>query len=255
MPNALAIFAHPDDIEFVAAGTLLLLKNAGWETHYLNLSSGNLGSMTMAAREVRAIRAAESKCAAEMLGAHWHPSICDDLEIVYDIGLLRQLAAAVREVDPQIVLTHSPVDYMEDHMATCRLSLTAAFARGMPNFSTEPHVKHVETDVTVYHAQPHMNRDPLGNVVIPGMFVDVSSLMDDKRNALSAHESQKTWLDQSQGMDSYIRTMEELMSEMGTMSGRFRFAEGWRRHLHAGYCAPDADPLVKALGDQVCLNP
>jgi hypothetical protein len=48
MPTALAIFAHPDDIEFVAAGTLLLLKQAGWEIHYLNLSSGNLGSAKMA---------------------------------------------------------------------------------------------------------------------------------------------------------------------------------------------------------------
>ncbi|MFZ9448692.1 MAG: PIG-L family deacetylase, partial [Alphaproteobacteria bacterium] len=35
MQSALAIFAHPDDIEFVAAGTLLQLKQRGWETHYL----------------------------------------------------------------------------------------------------------------------------------------------------------------------------------------------------------------------------
>ena len=38
----LAIFAHPDDIEFCAAGTLLLLSQHGWATHYLNLSSGDL---------------------------------------------------------------------------------------------------------------------------------------------------------------------------------------------------------------------
>jgi len=40
--RALAIAAHPDDIEFVMAGTLRLLRDAGWEVHYLNLSTGNI---------------------------------------------------------------------------------------------------------------------------------------------------------------------------------------------------------------------
>ena len=47
MPSALAIAAHPDDIEFVMAGTLLQLREAGWEIHYFNLSSGNMGSTVM----------------------------------------------------------------------------------------------------------------------------------------------------------------------------------------------------------------
>ena len=247
MPTALAIFAHPDDIEFVAAGTLLLLKQAGWEIHCLNLSSGNLGSATMSAHDTRDARRREAQHAAEILGAHWHPPLADDLEITYEVGLLRQLAAIVREVNPRIVLTHSPVDYMEDHMATARLAVTAAFARGMPNFVTDPHVKHVEDDVTVYHAQPHLNRDPLGAVVRPGLFVDITSVMATKRAALAAHDSQKLWLDQTQGMDSYVKTMEDLGREVGAMSGRFEFAEGWRKHLHAGFCAPDADPLRQAL--------
>ncbi len=247
MPTALAIFAHPDDIEFVAAGTLLLLKQAGWEIHYLNLSTGNLGSATMSAHDTRDARQLEAQAAAEILGALWHPPLADDLEITYEVGLLRQLAAIVREVNPRIVLTHSPVDYMEDHMATARLAVTAAFARGMPNFVTDPHVKHVEGDVTVYHAQPHLNRDPLGAVVRPSLFVDITSIMATKRVALAAHESQKLWLDQTQGMDSYVKTMEDLGREVGAMSGRFEFAEGWRKHLHAGFCAPAADPLRQVL--------
>ena len=42
--SALAVFAHPDDIEFCAAGTLLLLAQLGWDIHYFNVSSGDLGS-------------------------------------------------------------------------------------------------------------------------------------------------------------------------------------------------------------------
>jgi N-acetylglucosamine malate deacetylase 1 len=249
MSTALALFAHPDDLEFVAAGTLLLLKQAGWEIHCLNLSSGNLGSMTLPPNDTREVRANEAQRAAEILGAQWHAPIGEDLEIVYSIPLLRQVAAIVREVNPQILLTHSPVDYMEDHTATARLAVTAAFARGMPNFVTDPHVKHVESAVTVYHAQPHLNRDPLGAVVRPGFCVNIGSVMDTKRAALAAHESQKTWLDQTQGMDSYVQTMEELCREVGKLSGRFEFAEGWRKHLHAGFCAPDADPLRQALAE------
>lgn len=53
---------------------------------------------------------------------------------------LRQVAAVVRMAKPDIVLTHSPQDYMEDHMAASRLAVTAAFAHGIPNFQTDPHL-------------------------------------------------------------------------------------------------------------------
>ena len=53
---AIAIAAHPDDIEFCMAGTLLLLKHAGLEIHYLNLSTGTCGSMTTKAARRRPSR-------------------------------------------------------------------------------------------------------------------------------------------------------------------------------------------------------
>ena len=63
----------------------------------------------------------------------------------------------------------------------------------------------------------------------------VSSKMDLKTKMLAAHKSQKLWLDQSQGMDSYLVTMRDLMQSVGRLSnGKFEFAEGWRRHLHLG---------------------
>ena len=153
--RAIAIAAHPDDIEFCMAGTLLLLKAAGWEIHYLNLSTGNYGSTVMNAAKTRATRRAEAKRAAKILGGHWHPPMCDDLEIFYDLKTLRRLAAIIRDVKPSLVLTHSPQDYMEDHMNTCRLAVTAAFSRGMPNFKTTPRRASIPGDVTVYHAMPH----------------------------------------------------------------------------------------------------
>jgi LmbE family N-acetylglucosaminyl deacetylase len=253
-PAALAIAAHPDDIEFYMAGTLLLLKGAGWEIHYLNLSSGNCGSTVMSPAKTRATRRVEARRAARILGARWHPPICDDLEILYDLKTLRRLAAIVRDVKPSIVLTHSPQDYMEDHMNTCRLAVTAAFSRGMPNFRTTPARPAIEGDVAVYHAMPHGLRDGLRRVVIAGAFVNTTSVHPTKREALTAHASQKAWLDASQGMDSYLLAMDAMSRAVGRMSHRFPHAEGWRRHLHLGFSSAETDPLGTALGKSYLVN-
>ncbi len=132
--RVLAIGAHPDDIEFVMAGTLILLGRAGYELHYLNLANGCCGSTTLSAPHAAELRQSEAIRAADLIGAEFHASLCDDLAIFYDQPTLARLAAIVREIEPEILLTHPPVDYMEDHTNACRLAVTAAFVRGMPNF-------------------------------------------------------------------------------------------------------------------------
>jgi LmbE family N-acetylglucosaminyl deacetylase len=253
-PCAIAIAAHPDDIEFYMAGSLLMLKAAGWEIHYLNLSTGNCGSTILSAAKARATRRAEAQRAAKILGAHWHPPMCDDLEILYDLKTLRRIAAIIRDVKPSIVLTHSPQDYMEDHMNTCRLAVTAAFSRGMPNFRTTPPRRAIEGDVALYHAMPHGLRDGLRRRIVPGAFVNTTSVHAAKRDALAAHASQKAWLDASQGMDSYLLAMDEMSRAVGKLSRRFEHAEGWRRHLHLGFSSADADPLTATLGKDHLIN-
>lgn len=241
---AMAIAAHPDDIEFMMAGTLLLLKNAGYEVHYMNLSTGNCGSLEMDSATTTRIRLEEGKSAAKILGAKFHEPISNDFEILYGLELLRNLAAVVRAVKPQIILTHSPMDYMEDHMNTSRLATTAAFVRGIPNFAASvPAVGNY--DCTIYHAMPHGLRDPLRRNVMPGVFIDITPVVDKKREALKAHKSQQNWLEDSQGMNSYIKTQEEFGLAVGKMSGRFVHAEGWRRHLHFGFSANEYDPLTE----------
>jgi LmbE family N-acetylglucosaminyl deacetylase len=143
---------------------------------------------------------------------------------------------------------------MEDHMNTSRLAVTAAFARGMPNFKTTPPRKAITSDITVYHAMPHGLCDGLGRRVWPELFVNTTSVHGTKRAALAAHQSQKSWLDASQGMDSYLRIMDRLSLEVGRISKRFKHAEGWRRHLHLGFCAPDADPLRTELDSNCLIN-
>jgi LmbE family N-acetylglucosaminyl deacetylase len=255
MPNtAIAIAAHPDDIEFYMAGTLLLLKQAGYEIHYVNVANGNCGSVDYNSAKAIAVRRKEGQAAARTLGATYHESLCNDIEIVYDLKLLRRLAAVIRDVRPKIVLTHSPQDYMEDHTNTCRLVVTAAFTRGMPNFKTRPSRPAADYETTVYHGMPHGLRDQLRRRIVAGLYVNTESVHKTKQRALAAHKSQQNWLDTSQGMNSYLRAMEEASLKIGKLSKRFKYAEGWRRHLHYGFCSEDADPLRDALGRNCTIN-
>lgn len=251
MPAALAVFAHPDDIEFRAAGTLLLLRDRGWDIHYCNLSRGDLGSSVLPRAVTARTRALEAKASCRSMGFHWHRPIASDLGIFYTERAIRRVAALIREVEPGIVLTHPPVDYMEDHTETCRLVVTAAFARGMPNYRTVPARRPTPQALTLYHSLPHGLRDPLRGRVRPEFYVDTDSVHARKREALACHASQKEWLDVSQGMESYLRSLDEGDATVGRWSGRFRRAEGWTRHLHLGFGTESDDPLREALGPRL----
>jgi LmbE family N-acetylglucosaminyl deacetylase len=253
MKAALAIAAHPDDIEFLMSGTLMLLRKAGYEIHYWNLANGCCGSSQHDAATIARIRESEAKAAAKAIGAVFHESIASDLEIFYDKPTLAKVAAVIRQVAPEVLLTHSPTDYMEDHTNACRLAVTGAFVRGMPNFPTDPPQPAVTNNVTVYHAQPYSHRDPLGKLIEPELVVDTTDLIDLKKKMLALHASQKRWLDESQGVDSYLDAMAGLDAEVGRMSSIFKFAEGWRKHLHLGFCNAEDDPLRTALKERVLV--
>lgn len=252
--TAFAVAAHPDDIEFMMSGTLVLLKQAGFEIHYMNVANGNCGTATMTSEEAIATREVEARAAAASIGAVWHPSLTNDLEILYSSDTLHRMCAVVREVNPSIMLVPSNADYMEDHMNAARVAVTAAFCRGMRNFPTVPPTAPVEGEVTIYHALPYGLRDGMRRKVFPELYVDVTAVMDAKRKMLASHRSQKEWLDVSQGLDAYINVMAEMCDEVGLMSGRFAYAEGWRRHSHLGFAKAESDPLTEALGSRASID-
>jgi N-acetylglucosamine malate deacetylase 1 len=243
----LAIGCHPDDLEFMMSGTLFLLKDCGCEVHYMNVANGNCGSLEYGSAKLARVRREEAKAACAFLGARFHESVTNDLEVFYEDTQIRKVAAVVREVEPDLVLVMSPEDYMEDHMNSSRLGVTAAFTRGMPNYRTIPSRKAYQKDVAVYHALPYGLRDGLDRIVVPDFFVDISSVIDRKQEMLSKHRSQQSWLDESQGLNSYLATMRSMSAEVGAMSGSFRFSEGFRRHNHLGFSEARIDPLKDLL--------
>jgi len=249
-----AVAAHPDDIEFMMGGTFILLRQAGYELHYMNVASGSCGTAVHSRDEIVAIRTQEARTAAESVGAVFHPPLVDDLEIYYDRILVSKLCAVVRQIDPEIVLVQSPQDYMEDHTNSARLAVTAAFCRNIKNFPIDPPVPPVFTDMALYHAMPYGLKDQLRNPIHPDFFGDISSVIKTKRDMLACHKSQKEWLDQSQGLDNYLKTMEGMCAEVGKMSGKFAYAEGWRRHSHLGFGPEAFDPLGTALKPYIVVG-
>jgi len=248
---ALATCAHPDDIEFMMSGTLLLLKNLGWEIHYLNIANGSCGSTELPARQIATVRTNEAKASCESAGFIHHMPITNDLEVFYADDQIRKVAAVVRAVKPSIILTQSPQDYMEDHMNSCRLTVTAAFSKAMVNYITIPAVDAIEFETSIYHACPMGLSDQLKNPIIPNFLVDVTTVMDKKVEMLRKHESQYKFLEETQGTADYVLQMKEQCEIMANVKGGIKYAEGFRQHSHLGYSSADFDPLKAALKDYI----
>lgn len=251
----LATAAHPDDIEFLMAGTLLRLRDAGLIVHMWNIADGSCGTEILEAGEIARIRAQEAAASAAIAGAVLHPSVVRDIEILYEKPLVSKAAAIIRRIKPDIVLAPSPEDYMEDHSNASRITVTAAFVRGMINFMTSPPKQIWNGRTAIYHAMPHGLSDPLRKRVRPGQYVDIGPVLETKKSMLACHSSQKDWLDASQGIGAYVGLMESMAREVGDMSGCFQYAEGWRRRAHWGFASPDYDPLTSVLGKDCLIDP
>lgn len=250
----MAVACHPDDIEFGMAGTLLRLKEVGYEVHYMNIANGSLGTEKYDYPTIVKMRREEAMNSCAIAGFHYHESICDDLEVFYNQELFGKLLPEIRDVRPSIVLTHGPYDYMEDHVNAGRLAVSAVFCRGMGNAKCCRPSQKFDDPVTVYHSMPHSLSDGLRCPVIPGIFVDITSVMETKKQMLACHKSQQSWLDISQGNNAYIQDLVDRGVYFGRMSCRYAYAEGWIRHNPLGFCAPDADPLTEALLPAAFVN-
>ncbi len=249
-----AFGCHPDDIEFMMSGTLFLLKDRGADIHYMNPANGCLGTTQYDYNEIVEIRRNEGKKAADFLGAAFHDSIVDDLKVYYTEELTKKITAKVRQIKPDIMLLTALKDYMEDHMNAARIGYTAAFCRGMTNYISDPAEDPILKDVAVYHALPHGLHDMMNNRIEPDFFIDIERVIDKKREMLALHESQKKWLDESQGMNAYLDEMSEISHQVGVMSKTYTFAEGWQRHNPLGFCGKNYHPLEDLLNDYIHTN-
>src|SRR6267142_4669330 len=153
--RVLAVGAHPDDVEIMCSGILFALHQLGHEVHVGSLTFGDCGSVELSAEEIRRIRHREALKACQVVGATYHHVGFDDLVIFNDDNSNRRVTALLREVDPWIVITHSPNDYMSDHETTSLLVRNACFYASIPNYETKAGVGGCTLNIPhLYYAQP-----------------------------------------------------------------------------------------------------
>ncbi len=129
----LSVLAHPDDAEFLCAGTLIrLVREHGWRAHIASMTAGDCGSAELPPHEISRVRRAEGAAAAALINAEYHCLDERDLLVTYCERTLERVTRLIRQVRPRIVITHSPADYMLDHEMTSAVTRAAAFAAPRP---------------------------------------------------------------------------------------------------------------------------
>jgi len=258
--RVLAVGAHPDDVEFLCSGTLAQLRDLGYELHVATLTPGDCGSREWKPEEISRIRRGEAEEACRLLGATYRCLEFRDLCIFYNEEGLRKVSGLVREVNPWLVFTHPPHDYMVDHEITSRLVRTACFGAPAPNFAVSPSLSPAEDSVVpaLLYGSPVESIDILGNRVVPHFYVDVTDRIEQKEELLACHASQRNWLKAHHGIDEYLESLRRWDRSRGTdaskVAGReIEYAEAFLQHR--GHAYPPENPLKELLGDRVIEPP
>jgi LmbE family N-acetylglucosaminyl deacetylase len=244
---ALAIAAHPDDVEFMCAGTLALLHEKGWSIHIATMTPGDCGSAELSRAEISIIRKDEAANSAAILSAGYNCLECDDIFIFYDKTRLLKVIELIRKVRPSLVFTHSPSDYMVDHETTRKVVQTACFSAGMVNIEI-PNTDPFDSIPHLYYVDPMEGKDKFGEDIRPHFIVDITRVTDTKEKMLCCHKSQRDWLLKHHGIDEYVLTMKDFSGKRGKEINK-HFGEGFRQHL--GHAFPQDNILEEELGDLV----
>lgn len=222
--SAMLIYAHPDDIEFSAAGTVARWTKEGCEVVYVVITDGNVGSHEEGMTSVRVaeVRRAEQEAAAKVAGAKqcvflgYHDGLLQPT-----LELRKDLVRLIRQHKPEVVICGDPTSYFPnntrinhpDHRAAATAAIDAVFpAAEMPLLYPE-----LEADGLTPHRVDYVM---ISSPADATFYVDISETIDAKLEALRAHESQLGDWD----LEEPIRTWA---SETGQKVG-FEYAEAFR---------------------------
>lgn len=186
--SALAIGAHPDDVEFGCGGLLAKWADNGCTIHHLVCTDGSKGTWDPGADLVAlaARRQHEQREAARRLGGARSGEVrflgYVDGELDSTLVVRGEVAQIIRELQPQVVLGHDPWKRYRihpDHRHAGLLACEGIVAARDPHFFSDQGLKHHRPELLL-----------LWEADEPDHAEDVTSYVDTKLNALSAHESQ-----------------------------------------------------------------
>jgi LmbE family N-acetylglucosaminyl deacetylase len=185
---ALAIGAHPDDVEFGAGGTLAKWAAAGCIVHHLVCTDGSKGTWDVSADTAALVRRRQDEqreAARRLAGASAGEVVFlgeVDGELDSTLALRGAVAKVIRHLRPQVVLGHDPWKRYRlhpDHRHAGLLACDAVVAARDPHFFKEHGIAHHRPDTML-----------LWEADVADHVEDVTAFVDAKLRALEAHESQ-----------------------------------------------------------------
>jgi LmbE family N-acetylglucosaminyl deacetylase len=194
--RALVVTAHPDDVDFGAAGTVARWVDAGIEVTYCVVTDGDAGGFdpTVARADIPGIRRAEQEAAAAVVGVRdvrflGYP----DGRLAVSIELRRDISRVIRQVRPQRLLCQSPErNYRRiyashpDHLAAGEAALSAVYPVARNAFAHTELLADEGLDPWSVHETWLMTSGGSGH------HVDVTDTFDRKLEAILSHVSQMT---------------------------------------------------------------
>ena len=226
--SALAIGAHPDDVEFGCGGTLAKWADAGCVVHHLVLTDGSKGTWNVDADTAALVaqRQSEQREAARRLAGSNAGEVVFlgrvDGELDSDLATRGEVARVIRRLRPQVVLSHDPWKRYRlhpDHRHAGLLACEGIVAARDPHFFREHGIAHHRPE-----------RLLLWEADQPNHVEDVSEHVGAKLHALEAHESQfestMKAVDPEQ-MAAFRSRIEQRLAALGTPHG-LRAAEVFR---------------------------
>jgi len=214
--RVLVITAHPDDVDFGAAGTIALWTDAGLEVSYCIVTNGDAGGSdsSVPRAEMVAIRQAEQTAAAKQVGVHdLHFLGYPDGRVEPTIGLRRDLARVIRLLRPDRVVCQSPErNYVRmgvshpDHRAVGSASLDAVYPDSRNPFAF-PELLAEEK------LEPWTVREIwISGSPSPTQYIDITETFGRKLAALRCHVSQ---ISDPTGLEQFLRGWLSRAAEQG----------------------------------------
>lgn len=230
--SALAVYAHPDDPEISAGGTLARWADAGASVWVLITTRGEKGTSDPDADldALARVRVEETEAASAKLGfaGHLHLEYGDG-EIADNQALVGSIVRCVRDIRPEVVVCHDPTAVFfgdayfnhRDHRVTGWATLDAvAPAAGNPHYFPEHRAEGLDVH--------HVSAVYLTGTLEPNCWVDITDTLERKIDALFCHASQLT--ETGEWFREFLRTSAE---EAGAAAG-VPYAEGFRRISFGG---------------------
>lgn len=210
--NVLAIGCHPDDVEEFCSGTLIKFMQQGHNVTICHVANGDMGHEIIYPEELRDIRREEAKNAGAMIGVPVISCEIGDLN-VYDSQKWQVdlVVDVIRTYQPDVIITHSPTDYMSDHVAVSKLVFAASFAASVPHYVTKCNTPAKITPI--YYME-----NALGFQFTPMEYVDISDVFEKKVEMLECHKSQIKWLRDHDNID-YIDQVRTCARYRGLQCG------------------------------------